>query len=71
MRKRVPLRTVRMYVDEVHDLVLIDYEWITGNYVRKIEYELMPKFIKEFIDAHKSKRMFNEGQKRWEMVWSV
>lgn len=85
MRKRVPLREVRMYVEKVRglelvnhewvdidrELKLIDYEWVTGNYVRRIETCSIPAFVEEFMDSHECRRVFNRERGRREIVWRV
>lgn len=85
MRKRVPLREVRMYVekvrgvelvnnewvDTVSKLTLIDYVWVTGNYVRRIETCSIPEFVQKFMDSHEFKKVFNREKNRRELVWSA
>lgn len=85
MRKRVPLREVRMYVekvrglelvgkewvDTVRELKLIDYEWVTGNYVRRIETCSIPEFVEEFMNSHEYRKVFSRERGRKEVVWRV
>lgn len=85
MRKRVPLREVRMYVeksrglelvgsewvDTPHALKLIDYEWVTGNYVRRIETCSIPAFVEEFMKSHEHRKVYSRERGRTEIVWRV